>query len=238
MARYTRHQLKEDRFAEAVQDQMSWAVEHRKLLTSIAIVAAAVVVLLVAGFFYLQQRDEKASVAVGAALRTYETPLRPAGTPQEPNTLSFTSAKERAQAAQKEFRQVAQDYPHTRSADFAQYWVGVTALDLGDYKTAEQQLQPLAGSRARELAALAKFALASVYRAQGKEGSAIQLYKELIEHPAVTVPKSTAQLELASVYEGTQPAEAARLYQQIRTEDPNGAAAQIAGGKLQGAKPR
>ena len=238
MARYTRHQLKEDKFADAVQERVIWGVEHRKLLSIIGVAAAAVVVLVVAGFFYLQTRDEKASVALSAALRTYEAQLRPAGTPPLPNLLSFTSAKERAQAAQKEFRSVAQDYRFTRSADFAKYWIGVTAMDMEDYKTAEQEFQALSGSRRDDLAPLAKFALASTYRGEGKESNAIQLYKELIDHPRATVPKSTAQMELAAMYETTQPAEAARIYEQIRKDEPTSAAAQVASTRLQGNKPQ
>ena len=237
MARYTRHQLKEDRFATAVQDQMLWGVEHRKLLTVVGAIAAAVVLILVGGFLYLQTRDEKASVALSGALRTYETPLRPAAAPAPPAGIeSFTSAKDRAEAAQKKFRGVIHDYPYTRSADFARYWVGSTAMDLGDYKTAEQELLQLTGSRRDDLAALAKFALASAYHAEGKDGSAIQLYKELIDHPSTTVPKSTAQIELAALYENTQPAEAAKIYEQIRKDDPSSAAAQIASARLQAGK--
>ena len=238
MARYTRHQLKEDRFAEAVQEQMSWAVEHRKLLTVVGIIVGALVLVLVGAFLYLQARDEKASVALSAALRTYGAPLRPAEAPAQPNVQSFTSLKDRALAAQKEFRAVMQDYPYTRSADFARYWVGATAMDAGDYKTAEQELQPLTSSRRDDLAALAKFALASVYHAEGKDASAIQIYKELIDHPSTAVPKSTAQIELASLYQTSQPAEAAKLYEQIRKDDPTSAAAQVAGSRLQAAKSR
>ncbi len=237
MARYTRHQLKEDRFAEAVQERMLWGVEHRKVLTVVGVVVAALVLLVVGGFFYLQTRDEKASVALSAALRTYETPLRPATAPPPPAGIeSFTSSKDRAQAAQRGFRAVIHDYPYTRSADFARYWVGATAMDLGDYKMAEQELQQLTGSRRDDLAALAKFALASVYHAENKDGSAIQLYKELIDHPSTTVPKSTAQLELAAVYEPTQPAEAVKIYEQVRKDDPTSAAAQVAGARLQAGK--
>lgn len=233
MARYTRHQLKEDKFAEAVQDQVFWAVAHRNPLTIAGMVAAVLVLVGVAGFFYLQNRDEKASIALGAALRIYDAQLRPANAPAQPNVPTFTSAAERAQAAQKEFRKVAQEYPHTRSAEFAHYWVGVTAMDLADYKTAETELKALTGSRRDELAPLAKFALASVYRSEGKDASAIQIYKELIERPSTTVPKSTAQIELAGMYEGTQPAEAARIYDQIRKDSPNSVAAQIANARAQ-----
>jgi len=233
VARYTRHQLKEDKFAEAVQGQVSWAVEHGNKLTIAGIAVALVVVIGVAGYFYLQNRDEKASIALGAALRIYDTQLRPANAPAQPNVLTFTSAAERAQAAQKEFRKVAQDYPHTRSAEFAHYWVGLTAMDMGDYQTAETELKGLTGSRRDELAPLAKFALASVYRSEGKDASAIQLYNELIDRPGTTVPKSTAQIELAGMYESTQPAEAARIYDQIRKDSPNSVAGQIASARAQ-----
>ncbi len=237
MARYTRHQLKEDRFATAVQEQMSWAVEHRKLLITAGAIAGALVLIVVGGFFYLQTRDEQASVALSAALRIYETPIRPASAPPPAAGIeSFTTAKDRAQAAQKGFRAVIHDYPYTRSADFARYWAGATAMDMGDYKTAEQELQQLTGSRRDDLAALAKFALASAYHAENKDGSAIQLYKDLIDHPSTTVPKSTAQLELAALYEATQPAEAAKIYEQIRKDDPTSAAGQVAGARLQAGK--
>ncbi len=238
MARYTRHQLKEDKFAVAVQEQVSWVVEHRNALITVGVVLGLLVVIAVGGFFYLQSRDDKASVALSAAMRVYDAPLRPANAPAQANFQTFTSSAERAKAAQAEFRKVEQNYPHTRSADFARYWVGVTAMEMGDYGTAQKELSELTRSRRDDLAPLAKYALASVYRSQGKSSEAIQIYKDLIEHPSTTVPKSTAQLELASMYDTTQPAEAARIYDQIRKDDPASLAAQTATARLQGAKPQ
>ena len=232
MARYTRHQLKEDRFAETVQEQVSWAVEHRNTMVILGVVVGAIAVIAVAGFFYLQNRDQAASVAIGSALRLYEAPLRPAGSPEQPGLTSFTSAKERAQAAQKEFQKVIQDYPHTRSADFARYWVGLTMRDMGNFAEAEKELKEISGSHRDDLAAVAKFALASVYRDENKTKDAIDVYNDLIAHPSNTVPKSTVQLELAMMYEGSQPAEAAKLYEAIRKEDPNSVAAQLATQRL------
>ncbi len=232
MARYTRHQLKEDRFAVTVQEQVSWAVEHRNTLILIGTVIGAVALIAIAGFFYLQNRDQAASVAIGQALRVYQAQLRAAGAPEQPGITSFTSSKERAQAAQKEFQKVIQDYPHTRSADFARYWVGVTMRDTGNYAEAEKELKEISGSHRDDLAAVAKFALASVYREENKTKDAIDTYNDLIAHPSNTVPKSTAQLELAMMYEASQPAEAAKLYEQIRKDDPNSVAAQVATQRL------
>lgn len=236
MARYTRHQLKEDRFATAVQEQVSWAVEHRNKLIIAGIVVGVLVLAALVGFFYNQSRNDQASVALSSALRIYDAPLRPANAPVQPGFLTFTSAAERAQAAEKEFRKVVQDYPYTRSADFARYWVGVCAMDTGDYKTAEGELKQLTGSHRDDLAALAKLALASVYRSAGQDAQAISTYKDLIDHPSNSVPKSTAELELAAMYEKSQPAEATKLYEQIRKDDPSSIAAQYAATKLQPAK--
>ena len=233
---YTRQQLKQDKFAETVAEQVSWAVEHQKKIVTVAIVAVIAVVVLAGGWLYYSQRDQAASAEIGAALRLYSAPLRPANAPKQEYT-SFTSAKERAEAARKAFQQVEDKYPHTRAAEFARYFVGVTAFDMGDNTGAEKILTQVAGSRNGNLAALGKFALASVYRAENKDGDAIKLYQELAAHSTSTVPRSTAQLELASLYQQKQPEEAARLYTQIQKDDPNSPAAQEAATRLASLKP-
>jgi predicted negative regulator of RcsB-dependent stress response len=225
---YTRQQLKQDKFAETVAEQVSWAVEHQKTLATVAIVAVVAVALLAGGWIYYNQRDLAASSEIATALRTYEAPLRPPNAPKQ-EYMSFTSAKERAEAARKAFQQVEDKYPHTRAAEFARYFVGVTSFEMGDTAGAERILKQVAGSRNENLAALGKFALASVYRAQHKDADAIRLYQELAAHPTSTVPKTTAQLELASLYQQKQPEEAVKLYTQIEKDQPNSPAAQAAG---------
>ena len=233
---YTRQQLKQDKFAETVAEQVSWAVEHQKKIVTVAIVAVIAVVVLAGGWLYYSQRDQAASAGIGAALRLYSAPLRPANAPKQEYT-SFTSAKERAEAARKAFQRVEDKYPHTRAAEFARYFVGVTAFDMGDNTDAEKILTQVAGSRNGSLAALGKFALASVYRAENKDGDAIKLYQELAAHSTSTVPRSTAQLELASLYQQKQPEEAAKIYTQIQKDDPNTPAAQEAATRLASLKP-
>lgn len=228
MPGYTRQQLKQDRFAETAKETVSWAVEHRNKLVFVAIAVVVIAVVVVGGWFYLDHRDQQASVEMGTALRTYQSPLRPAGTPEQPGVVTFTSAAERAQAAQKAFCAISDNYPHTRSAEFAHYYIGLTYRDMGDYANAEKELKQMAGSRKQDLAALGRFALASVYRQSNRDADAIKLYQDLIAHPTATVPKAVAQLELASLYQAKQPTEAARIYDEIRKEDPQGAAAEVA----------
>ena len=108
----------------------------------------------------------------------------------------------------------------------------MTALDLGNPGAAEKELQEVSGSHNQDLAGLAKLALANQYRNSGRESQAIALYKQLIDHPTRSVSKTEAQLELAEVYSGKQPAEAKKMYQQIEKDNPTGPAAEIANTRL------
>ena len=234
-----RHQLKQDKFSrvtmEAAGSAVHWTGEHKLKL----VVASAIVLALAGGGFFLwyslNQQDQSASLELNQAVRVLDTPLRPAGTPSQPEYPTFASSQERAMQAHKAFQAIVDKYPHTRSADHARYFAGVTEADLGDHAGATRELQAVAASHNDGLSALARFALASLYRGQGQNKQAIELYNALIAKPTPTVGKAAAQLELAETYiAAQQPLEARKLYQQVEKENPASPAAQIAGEKLQG----
>ncbi|HEY1272649.1 MAG TPA: tetratricopeptide repeat protein, partial [Terriglobales bacterium] len=185
------------------------------------------------GWYYIGQQDQKASVDFTKAVRTLDTPLRPPGTPAQPDFPTFASAKERATEAHKQFQGIVDKYPHTRASEFAHYFLGLTAADMGDNSGAERELKEVASSGRDDLAALAKFALASIYRQTNRDKEAIDLYKRLIDKPSQTVAKATAQMELARLYqEKQQPGEAKRIYEQVQKENPNTEVASLASSKL------
>lgn len=228
----TRHQLKEDKFAEAAKGTVTWAGHHRKLVSVASTVLLLAAAVGVGGWAFLQWQEQKASFALGTALRTYQRPLRPAGTPENPDFPSFASLAERAKTARAEFQKVADEYPYTRSGKMAHYYMGVAAMEQGDNAGAERELKAIAQSGDKDLGPLAKLALATLYRSEKRDADAIQLYRDLIDHPSETVPKASAQLELGSLYEENQPAEAGKLYQQIRVENPTSVAGEIAAARL------
>ena len=110
--------------------------------------------------------------------------------------------------------------------------LGLSLMEAGDNSGAEAQLQRVAGSGDKNLASLARMALAALYRQTGRDPQAIQIYKELVEKPTDTVAKPAAQLELASLYATKDSGEARKLYEQVRLDNPNSAAASIATSKL------
>jgi TolA-binding protein len=233
----TRHQLKQDAFSrvtfDAAEKTADWTVAHRTTLIISAVAIAIVLAAVIGGWYYLSGQDEKASFELSQAVRTMDTQLRSEGTPAQPDVPSFTSAKERAQTAQKQFQAIVDKYPHTRTADMAHYFLGVTAANLNDNTAAERNFKLVASTGNREVAALAKSALASLYSQTRRPKDAIALYQELISKPTASVSKVTAQLQLAELYQSSnQPLEAKRLYEQIKKENPGAEAGQLATQKL------
>jgi TolA-binding protein len=233
----TRHQLKQDAFSRvtlgAAEKTADWTVEHQNTLIIAGIVALIVIAIVVSGWYYLSAQDEKASLDLSIAVRTMDTPLRPAGAPEQPDFPTFTSAKERAEAARKQFQQIVDKYPHTRTADMARYFVGVTSETLGDNASAERDFKEVAAHGNREVASIAKDALASLYGQMNRPKDAIALYQELIKKPTTSVSKVTAEMQLADLYQNSnQPLEAKKLYEQVKKDNPGNEAGELATQKL------
>jgi tetratricopeptide (TPR) repeat protein len=233
----TRHQLKQDAFSratiQAAEKTAHWTVEHRSTLIISGVIVAVVLAAATGGWYYLSTQDEKASFDMSLAVRTMDTPLRPAGSPAQPDFPTFASGTERAEAAKKQLQAIVDKYPHTRTADMARYLLAVTAVNLADNATAEHDFKEVSSAGNRDLAAIAKFALASLYGQTNRTKDAVALYQELINKPTTTVSKVTAQLQLAELYQNSnQPLDAKRTYETIKKENPTGEAGQIATQKL------
>jgi tetratricopeptide (TPR) repeat protein len=233
----TRHQLKQDAFSRvtigAAEKTAHWSVEHRNTLTIAGIALVVIVAAGVGGWYYLSAQNEKASFEMTQAVRTLQGQIRPAGSPPQPGVLSFTSAKERDEAAKKQFQGILDKYAHTRSADMARYFLGVTSVNEGDNAAAENDFKAVASNGNKELASVAKLALANLYGDINRTKDAAGLYQELINKPTTAVSKVTAQLQLAELYHtSNQPLDAKRLYEQIKKDNPSSEAGQLATQKL------
>lgn len=227
--RYTRHDLKQDKFAASAAEAVSEVVEHRSGI--VKIVAVVVVLALLGGgiYFYMSSREEQATNALGQALVTYNAPVVPPGTQKEGSMTTFNSEQERLIASKNAFYTISDQYGWTGSGQYARYLAGLTEKELGNYKVAEDQLRALSNTRRRELAALAKYALASVYRDENRDQDAINLLQTLIEKPSVSMPKANAQFALADIYVSEhQPDKAKVIYDQIARDNPKNEVGRIA----------
>jgi len=229
----TRAALKKDKFVTTTTHGVEWAREHRQsVIANGAILLAAIVIAIVSVVVY-NSRSEAASVAFGAAMQAYQTPLAQSGQAVPPGMTTYSSAAERAKAAGALFQAVADKYGMTPDGQNARYFAGLTYIEAGENQQAEEALKKVAGGWDNNLAALAKFALAQLYRDTGRDPQAIDLYNKLSAKPTATVPYGLAQLQLADLYQSEGKTDAARqIYATLKDKDPKGAAGMAAAEKL------
>jgi predicted negative regulator of RcsB-dependent stress response len=234
----TRHQLKTDEFRATTVETLSWASENRSTLITAAVVIAVILAVIIGGWTYVGYRNQQARGMLAAAIDKYNAPVRQAGQQPVPGELSYASAAERGKAANAEFAQVAQKYSFTESGRIAKYFEGITLRDMGDTAAAEKQLNEVASGWDKNMAGLAKLALAGMYADSNQTTKAIDLYKQLIDHPVNSVGKWTPQFELADLYQvNNQPQDARKLYEALQKESPTTPIGQIATQKLQALGP-
>jgi tetratricopeptide (TPR) repeat protein len=231
----TRHALKQDKFVSVTASGLEWIGEHRSNFVAWLVGFVLAAGLVVAGIFVYQKREAAANQLLGQAMDIYETPLVQPNQPAEPGQKTYATAAERAKAAYPLFRQTADQYGWLTPGETARYFAGATELELGQQSAAEADLEK-ATHAGRDRAALAKIGLANLYAQTGRNSQAVALFQDVISHPTTTVPKAAAQLQLAQLYETTQPAEARRLYAEIKDQNKDNDAAQIATQKLQSLK--
>lgn len=227
----TRHALKGDKFAEATKTGVSWVSGHREGVVRWVVSVGTAVLVVAAAWIFWNVRTSAADAALGAALDVYSAPLAIPGAP--PQKGVYATAKERAQAANQQFAAVAQQYGWLPQGARAHYFAGVTDADLGQNGQAETELKSAANAWDRNLANLAKLALAGLYHQTGRDNDAITLYNDLTAKPSTTVPATVAQLDLADLYAATGKKEQARaLWAKVKDADKDGMAGSIATQKL------
>lgn len=227
----TRHALKKDKFAQATASSVSWLSGHRAGVLRWTISAAVVLVLGIGALIFWSVQSSAANAALGTALDVYSAPLAEPGAPAQAGI--YSTASERAKAANQQFVAVAKQHGWLSAGAKAHYFAGVTYEDLGQNDQAEAELKIAANSWNHNLSSLAQLALAGLYHQMGKDAQAIDLYNALAAKPSDTVSAGVAQLNLADLYAATGKNDQARaLWAKVKDADKDGAAGSIAAQKL------
>jgi hypothetical protein len=172
-----------------------------------------VILIGILGFFiYNWQKNtgNAAQTALGKAIDVHNAQVTASPVPNNPE-LTFKTDKERAEKAIAAFQEVADKYgsPYREKA---LYFIAVNRLKL-DREAGVKELTDLSGSGNREVATLAKFALAEAKFAESKYDEAANLYQELLNQNSGILPTDTINFALATVYEKQgKNAEAAGIY--------------------------
>jgi tetratricopeptide (TPR) repeat protein len=216
--RLTRHQLKENEIRTTYDEFKRYFDLHSKEIVTTA-GAVIVVAALVFGYRAWSERQEAgANNELAVALRSFRAYVGPSSGEVGLESQSFPTAEAKYDRAEQQFRAVIDQYPHQRAAKIARYHVGVCQSALGDHNAAIKTLEEAAKTSDKEIAAIAKYALAGEYAAVKRVPDAVKLYQDLANHPTTSVPKATALLAEADAYRASDPAQARRIYQGLEKE--------------------
>ncbi|SEF95029.1 Tetratricopeptide repeat-containing protein [Bryocella elongata] len=235
----TKQALKQpDKFVALTENSIDWAKHNRGTAITRGLTIAGIVVLVLAGASFYQHRSAAASAALGEAIQTYQTPVATPGQELPAGMKSFPSLKDRASAANAEFKSVADQYGMMPAGRIAVYFTGLTYMEEGQNSSAEASLSKSASSWDGNVSALSKLALAQLYQQTGRDSQAVSLYTELTKTNATTVPAGLAQIQLSELYTAEGKTDQARqILAQLKDKDKDskgnpGVAAEIATQKL------
>jgi TolA-binding protein len=231
--RELKRQIKADEILSGVGKLMVWAGAHRdevRLTTGIVVVLAAVTAGVV---WFTSQRRQEAEQAFSEAFEVLGAPVTadlPAGA-EKPTGLSFATSAEKYQKAAAAFEGIERRYPSLLVGQRARYFGALARLELGDSGTAETVLKDIAARREAGALepALARLALAGLYRRGGQLDKAIEGYRQFAGDATVPLPRDYALMSLGEAQEeAKKPAEAKASYERLLQEFPASVYAQEA----------
>jgi predicted negative regulator of RcsB-dependent stress response len=213
--RLTRKGLKTDKFALEVGHGYEYVSEHRQQVFRYGSIAAGVVVLALVLYGFLSHRAGVREDALKAALQIQDAAV---GQASAPGQASYPTPDAKDAALKKALTEVADKYSGTQQGTTAQYYLAAAAADKGDLATAEKLFRNVAGHGSANFASLAKLSLASVLQAENKGAEGEKILRSLIDHPTAFVSKDEAIISLARYLAPTDPQQARKLLEPLRTE--------------------
>lgn len=217
MDKLTRKELKTDHLVEKVEHGAEYVVDHKSQVIKWGIAAAVVIALVAGGYFFFQSQKAARMELLSKAYLVQEAP---AGPPQGEYKPPYATTAERNVAAVKAFQEVVAKYGTSDEGYIARYFLGTHAATDAKWSEAERNLKDVADSAPAGTASLGKFALAQVYAAQNKTADAEKLLRSLVEKPTEMVSKEQATLTLGRLLLKSNPTEAKKLLEPLRTASP------------------
>ena len=234
MARIQRQELKHDEFVDSMEQFRVYLEEHGRRLGLLALLVILGAVAIGGYLWNAREQEKQASIMLTGAIQTFNGQVQ-AGLPPLPGQEStvFSSEEAKWAAAVEKFSELHAKYPDTHAGLVARHYEGISRYRAGEMAEAVTILEEVARSSNWDAAALAKLHLAAMYLEVGRGDEAEKLYRELVERPAVTVPKAIAQMDLAALLSSDRPAEARELYEEIQSGSPDNPLAGTAGQRLE-----
>lgn len=225
MKRQLKKQIKQDELLTGFEQALRFLAAHREEARVTGIVVV-VVGALAGGLLYLQaRRTREARQALAEALEVYHAPVQaelPPGSPTPAGSVYATPQEKLAKAAAA-FDGVERKFGSQPAGLTAAYYAALCRLELGSAAEAEKALASLAARHDADRLepALARLALADLYRRTGQVEKAVDAYRRASEDASLPLPRDHALMSLAALLEEVGRLADARLaYQRLVAEFP------------------
>jgi hypothetical protein len=213
----TRHDLKEqlqhDHFTDAVSGVVSYAQANRQQITRWVVIVVAL--LLVAGGvwgFRSYQKGQR-QTELSSALTVVNVQVGPASE----FTKTFPTEEAKNAAASKALSDVVAKDGSSNEGMIALYNLA-TLKAKKDQNSAAADFKRVADS-GRDVAPLAKIALAQIYMGQNKPAEAKDLLRSIVSNPTDLVSKAQAQILLAQTEATANPLDSKGTLKMISADD-------------------
>lgn len=214
MDRQTRKDLKTDKFAEEVIDVFEWTSLHKLQVVRYGAVAVALILIAVGVTYYNRSQAVVRQEALAKALRFDDATTGPN---VQPTNLHYDTEAEKSAAKVKAFTELSAKYSGTQEGAIADMYLASYAMDQGQQDEAATRYKRVVADGPKPYAALARLSLSQIYLSEGKTADAEKVLRDAIANPAVTVSKEHATLALGELLAKTNPTEARKLLEPLRT---------------------
>jgi len=226
MKREHKRHIKQDELVTGIGRAARWVQAHREearvTLIAVAVVGAGALAVTT----FQGRRNASAEKAFAAAFDTFHAPVAselPPGA-ERPAGLEFATPAEKYQKAAAAFDGVERRFGSLPAGRRARYYAALCRIEMGDYAEGEKALDRLVAEADRSSleSALARVALADLYRRRGETDKAVAAYRQLVDDPGLAVPRDHVLMSLASTLEDARRTKEARAsYRRLTEEFPS-----------------
>jgi predicted negative regulator of RcsB-dependent stress response len=217
--KYTRKDLKTDKFAAEVRHSVEYVSSHRQQAIRYGGAALALIAVVAVIYAVRQSGQSGRQEDLARALNLRDATI---GSPQPGDPRpAFPSQADKDTAILKAFQDLAAKHGGSNEAAVAHVQLGSIAADKGKLDDAVKHFQAAIDAGNDETASVAKWSLAQACQAQGKTAEAEKLLREIIADPTLLVSKEQATFSLIRVLASTKPNEAHKLLEPLqKAESP------------------
>ncbi len=208
--------VKHDAFRERAFESVEYITGHKSEIYKYVAIGLAAIVLIGGFLWYRSYQHSVRQEKLQTLLHIYGATVTPGEAPPFAAKVYKTDA-EKAAAIRAEFPKFAEEYKGTDEGAIANYYLGTHWAEAGNTSEAEKYLKAAIDQASPNYASLAKLALAQMYGGMGKTDEGAKLLQTLVDKPTDFVSKEHATIEKARLIAKTNPAEARKLLEPLRT---------------------